>query len=126
MVEVVYERIDEWPAKGPLQITVPSLTVDIPVSPDAARRRANGYLGLHVGVLLGASDPRLIVGERPYWKLAVNLHLPSIGYVGQVGTITVDAITGDVIPVAGETIQAIQDRAHDLIVHFAPAAEPAS
>jgi hypothetical protein len=82
-------------------------------------------LGLQVGLLLRTSDPRLVVGDRPYWKLAVNLHLPGIGYIGQVGTITVDATTGDVIPLPADAMQAIQDRAYDLIVHFAPAAEPA-
>jgi hypothetical protein len=126
MVEVVYEWINEWPEKGPVQVTAPSLTIDIPISPDMARRRANGYLGLHVGLLLGTSDPRLIVDDCPHWKLAVNLHLPGLGYVGQVGVISVDATTGDVIPLSADAMQAIQDRAHDLIVHFAPAAEPAS
>jgi hypothetical protein len=125
MVEVVYEWIKEWPEKGPLQVMAPSLAVNIPISPDMARRRANGYLGLHVGLLLGTSDPRLILSDRPHWKLAVNLHLPGIGYVGQVGTITVDATTGDVIPISAGAMQAMQERAHDLIVHFAPAAESA-
>jgi hypothetical protein len=124
MVEVVYTCVEEWPAKGSLHVTVPAVTMEISVSPDTARRRANGYLGMHVGLLLGASDPRLIVGDRPLWKLAVNLHLPSIGYFGQVGIITVDATTGDVLPIADEAIQTIQDRAHELIAHFAPAAEP--
>ena len=114
MMEIVYEYAESWPKNGSLHVTVPSVTVDIPVSPDTARRRANGYLGVHVGLLLGTSDPRLIVGDPPIWKLAVNLHLPSIGYVSQVGTITVDAISGDVIPADDETIESIKDQAHDL------------
>ncbi|MCB0060996.1 MAG: hypothetical protein KDE19_02730 [Caldilineaceae bacterium] len=117
MMEVVYEYAESWPQSGPMQVTVPSVTVDIPVSPDIARRRANGYLSVHIGLLLGTSNPRLVVGDPPIWKLAVNLHLPSVGYVSQVGTIAVDAINGDVIPVTQETIQSIKDRAHDLIVH---------
>ena len=125
-MEIVYEYAESWPQSGPMQLTVPSVTVDIPVSPETARRRANGYLGVHIGLLLGTSDPRLIVGDPPIWKLAVNLHLPSIGYVGQVGTIAVDAISGDIIPISHETLNAMKDRAHDLIVHFAPTAEPTS
>lgn len=125
-MEVVYELTEGWPKQGSLQITVPSMAVDIPVSPDTARRRANGYLGMHVGLLLGASEPQLIVGDKPFWKLLVNLHLPSIGCVGQVGTVKVDAITGEVIPLTPKTIQLLQDRAHVLIVHFTPTTESGS
>lgn len=122
-MEVVYELPYAWPKNGALQMQIPSITVDIPISSDVARRRANGYLGMGVGVLLGASEPRLLMADRPLWKLSVDLHLPSIGYVGQVGTIQVDAITGEVIPLSTTTIQQYQDRAHDLIVRFAPATE---
>jgi hypothetical protein len=118
MVELVYELAQSWPEQGPLLVTVPSVTMKIPVSPDAARRRANGYLGMHVGLLLGASDPQLLLGEHPMWKLSVNLHLPGQGYVGRVGTIAVDAITGDVAPLSEATIRKLQERAHDLIGHF--------
>lgn len=123
MVELVVELAQSWPDHGPLQVTIPSLTMKIPVSPDSARRRASGYLGMHVGLLLGASDPQLLLGERPVWKFSVNLHLPSCGYVGRVGAIMVDAITGAVIPLSAATIQQLQERAHDLIVHFSPATE---
>ena len=125
-MEIVYEYAKTWPKNGPLNVTVPSVTMNIPVSPDTARRRANGYLGVHVGLLLGSSDPRLIVGDPPIWKLGVNLHLPSIGYIGQVGTIEVDAQTGDVLPVSADVIESIKVRANDLIVHFAPETKPAS
>jgi len=123
-VEIIYEVVQGWPEYGPLQVTVPSMTMKIPISPDTARRRANGYLGMHVGLLLGTSDPQLVVGNKPFWKLSVNLHLPNRGYVGQVGTIKVDATTGTVIPLATAAIQHFQERAHGLIIHFAPAAEP--
>ena len=124
MVELVVELAQSWPEHGPLQVTIPAVTMKIPVSPDTARRRASGYLGMHVGLLLGASDPQLMLGDRPAWKLSVNLHLPNCGYVGRVGTIKVDAITGAVIPLSAATIQQFQGRAHDLIVHFSPAAAP--
>lgn len=122
-MEVVYELAYAWPKQGALQVQIPSVTVNIPISPEVARRRANGYLGINVGVLLGASEPRLLMSDRPLWKLSVDLHLPSVGYVGQVGTIQVDAITGEVIPLSMTTIQQYQDRAHDLIIRFAPATE---
>ena len=126
MIEIADELAQGWPKQGPLQVKVPSLTMDIPLSPDVACRRANGYLGMNVGVLLGASDPRLLMSDKPLWQLSVNLHLPSIGYAGQVGTIKVDATTGKVIPLSAITIQQYQDRAHDLVIRFTPATEPGS
>lgn len=105
MVEIVYEYANKWPEAGPLQVNVPAMTIEIPVSPEQARRRANGYIGMqHIGVLMGSSDPRLVIGDTPAWKLAVNLHLPKMGYVGQIGTICVNAITGEVISPSPSTI----------------------
>lgn len=124
MVEVVYEYADNWPETGPLQVKVPAVTMEIPIAPDVARRRANGYIGMHIGVLMGSSDPRLILDTPPLWKLAVNLHLPNVGYVGQVGTICVNAITGEVIPPSTTTLHAIQERARDFTLRFASVAEP--
>lgn len=97
----------------------------MPISPDVARRHANGYFGMNVGLLLGASELRLFMGDSPFWKFAVNLHLPNIGFVGQIGTIQVDVMTGEVVPLSATTIQQYQDRAHD-IIRFAPATEPGS
>jgi hypothetical protein len=125
MVEIVYKYADDWPETGPLQVKVPAVTVEIPVSPDKARRRANGYIGMHIGILLGSSDPQLVLGDAPTWKLAVNFHLPHVGYVGQVGTIHVDAITGEVIPPSLATIHAMQERANELALRFPSAPEPA-
>lgn len=125
-MEIVYEVTERWPNSGPMQVTVPSIQIDIPVSPETARRRANGYLAMHVALLLGTSDPRLLMGDPLTWKLSVNLHLPSIGYVGQVGTIQINALTGDVIPLSATDIQLYQERAYDLIGHFSPAATTGS
>jgi len=125
-MEIVYELAQGWPKQGSLQIKVPSFTIDIPIAPDVARRHANGYLDMNVGLLLGASEPRLFMGDRPIWKLSVNLHLPSIGYVGQIGTIHVDAMTGEVVPLPATTIQQYQDRAHDIVIRFAPTTESGS
>ena len=125
MVEIVYEYADDWPESGPLQVKVPAATVEIPVSPDMARRRANGYIGMHIGILMGSSHPQLVLGDAPVWKLAVDFHLPSVGYVGQVGTLCVDAITGEVIPPSADAVHAMQERANELARRIPSAPEPA-
>ena len=51
VMQIVYEYPAQWPDEGPLHVTVPTVSVDIPIPPEIARRRANGYLGMHIGVL---------------------------------------------------------------------------
>lgn len=125
MVEIVYEYADSWPETGPLQVNIPAVMMDIFIPPDAARRRANGYLGMNIGLLMGSSEPRLVLGSPPKWRLAVHLHLPSTGKVGQVGTIEVNALTGEIIPPSAAMIESIQERARDLTLRFTSATEPA-
>lgn len=125
MIRIVYEYAEHWPEQGPLAIKAPPLDLKIPVSPETARRRANGYLGLNVGVLLGADEPVLVLSQPLIWRLKVNLHLPHIGKVGQVGVIEVDALTSQVIPLSIEQNRSIQEGARDLATRYAPEAAPA-
>lgn len=119
MFQITYEYPETWPAEGPIQIDA-RLQGEIQVSPIVARRHANGYLTLEVGTLLGADEPVLVWGERPVWRLTVNLHLPHRGKVAAVGTLDVDATQGTVLPPSDEELQQMQERARDLALRFAP------
>jgi len=63
-----------------------------------ARQQVNHYLIMHVGNLLHAGDPDLLVGEEnlAQWDVPVIYSLPSRGTLGEVGRIWVDAQNGDV------------------------------
>lgn len=117
MFQVIYECTDPSPEEGPLTLDA-RLYGEIKVSPEVARRRANRFLTMDVGILIGADEPLLVWGERPVWRFTTNLYLPHMGKVGPVGMIEVDAVTGQVVPPSTEQIQETQDRASDLVIRF--------
>ena len=46
---------------------------------------------------LGAGTPELIVTERVYWSVPVLFTLPGKGELGRVGTLRIDAGTGELL-----------------------------
>lgn len=117
MFQIAYEYPDEWPDSGPLKIEA-QLKGEIQVSPEEARRKANGYITMYIGILIGADDPVLAWGDPPVWRFTCYLHLPHIGRVAPVGTIAVDTFSGEVMPLSDETIQQMQDQASDLAIRY--------
>lgn len=88
---------------------------EIVVPPDLARRRVNGYLVQEVDMFMIAGEPMLIQGDTPYWRLSVILRLRGLGNLGEVGVIDVDARTGRVKTLSEDEIQAVQERAYNLL-----------
>jgi hypothetical protein len=79
------------------------------VSPTTARRKANGYLGNHLGNLLGR-EPTLVVGERVVWRVPVELAYLGAPPVRFVGTIDIDANTAEPL-VTEEQLNALKETA---------------
>lgn len=74
-----------------------------------------------------AGEPVLVLGEeRPVWRVPACLHLLDLGEVTTVGTIDVDALTGQVIPPVAKQITLMQRRANEIATCLTPAATPAS
>ena len=67
------------------------------LSAEVARRRANVWLLEHIGNLLRAESPELVLGDRLVWRADVMLTSPSRGRVGVIGRLELDALTGDVL-----------------------------
>jgi hypothetical protein len=126
MFQIVYEHDQLWPEGEMLKVKAPPIEGEIAVPPDAARRRANGYLARYVALAMEADEPVLIWGNPPVWRLAVYLCLPGFGQVAKIGELDVDALTRRPIPLAQEKIIEMQNRADAIASHFAPAAKPAS
>ena len=100
------------------QDTAPRMQVNIHVwaeviGPEAARRRANGWLLEHVGNLLRAETPELLVGEQLRWRVDVTLTTPRRGAVGRIGRLLLDARTSDVLEEA-ESIAELLNHAQAL------------
>lgn len=80
-----------------------------------ARRRANGYLTEQLSLHYSAIDGRFVTQGRPLWQFTIRLRLPRRGVAGVVGTLSVDARTGDPVPLTSEQLNQSRDRAHALI-----------
>ena len=85
------------PKTGVFQIDF-SVVAEIVVSADAARRSVGVYVGNHIADLLHAESPTLVLKEQGiFWRVPVILSTGSMGRVGLVGTIDVDAQTGELL-----------------------------
>ncbi len=65
---------------------------------EVVRRKANVWLLNHVGNLLGAENPELVVTEKLLWRVEVILTSPTRGQLGKVGNLYLDAVTGEALP----------------------------
>jgi hypothetical protein len=82
-----------------------------------ARRKTNGYLSREVSLFCGATDGVLIPLDHPIWQFAIRFGLPRLGELGILGTIDVDAHSGEVLPLTNQQIKRMRARA-DAIVEF--------
>lgn len=84
--------------------------------PETARRKANVWLLMYAGNLLGAEDPELILKDRLIWRMDVVLTSPIRGYIGSVGRLCVDATSGEVL--ASDVLpKELQQNANMLVAH---------
>jgi len=111
MFQVIYEQTASWPESGAFVIKTPSLEGEIQVSPDSARRRANGYLARYVGLAMEAGDPALVWGQKPVWRMSVYLTLRGWGQVAKLGELDVDALTREILPFSCNQITEMGERA---------------
>lgn len=64
------------------------------LGPEQICRKANTWLLEHVGHLLRAEDPEIVIGEELTWRVTVVLTSPEKGRVGPVGQLHLLADTG--------------------------------
>lgn len=76
-----------------------------------ARRQAEHYLMMEIGLQAVAVDGVFVPLEGPIWQFLIEVRLPKSGVIGVFGMIDVDAQTGEVIPLLPEQIQRIWSRA---------------
>ena len=79
--------------------------------PEVARRKANVWLLMYAGNLLGAEEPELILNEGLFWRMDVVLTSPQRGFIGKVGKLCVNALSGEVLTsdTLAEDLQASAD-----------------
>ena len=72
------------------------------IDPEVARRKANVWLLINAGNLLGAVNPELVLGDPLLWRFDVRLSMPQLDRPGfgvrrRIGQIHLDAVTGEVM-----------------------------
>ncbi|MBX3059009.1 MAG: hypothetical protein KF770_21285 [Anaerolineae bacterium] len=122
MVRIIYEYAQEWPVEGPLTVDT-RLQGVITIPPDIARRRANGYFAQEVALFVVAGEPVLVLGEPSVWRIPAILRLRGFGEVATVGSLNVNAHTGEPLPLTSEQIEEIRKRANELAARFTPTTE---
>ena len=98
--EVVYVSLEMRDITLPVQAEVKiefSLTAQVNVTDVMAQRKVSKLLLDEVGNLLYGERPSLVVERRLLWRVPVWLGSPTHGPVGQVGTLDVDAQTGEIL-----------------------------
>ena len=106
------------PSSGATRVEV-HISTDLNTSAFAARQKANAYLASEVGNLLGAGDPELVLGDPTVWRLPVTLYRPGQGSLGAVGTVEVDAQTGELL-IDDSSAHALERRASELAASSTP------
>lgn len=99
-----------------IQTLEPTLNLNISsaslIDETVARRAANRYLSQVVGIPFGAVAGVLIPMATPIWQFAIEFRLPRLGRLSIMGTIDVNAESGEPLSLPPTEIQKIQDRAN--------------
>jgi hypothetical protein len=87
----------QFPESGPIHLNVHVVTT-LDVSAEEARRQVNRDVVTELGTGLIAREPELVIsGEHVVWRVPIVLSLPELGEMGQVGTVDVDARSGELL-----------------------------
>ena len=94
----------------------------IAISPEVARRRANGYLAGHISLMVAAGSPTLILrpGSPPLWRVPALLSLPEQNREHVMGFVDIDAQEGSILTLTAAELERMQSLAHVIAAHFAP------
>ena len=79
-----------------------------------ARQKVNRYLLMNTGNLIHSMYPDLIIGDSLQWKVPLGYSIPGKGFLGKVGEIIVDAITGNLKLENSTPIKKIETNAESL------------
>ncbi len=84
------------PTESTLDLTI-RVTQALNITSFSARQRVTQYVMQELSTQLGGDTPELTVGERVYWSVPVVFTLPGKGVIGRVGTLRIDAGTGELL-----------------------------
>lgn len=73
------------------------IVIEATINTDAkmAQRKVTGWVVSEVANMMGGGQPKLVINKRAFWRVPVVLTSSTRGVVGQVGSVDVDAETGE-------------------------------
>jgi hypothetical protein len=74
-----------------------TVTGQISITAQSAQRKVSKLMLDQVGNLLYGETPSFVAGQRLLWRVPVWLSTPVTGPLGQVGSVDVDAETGQML-----------------------------
>jgi hypothetical protein len=84
------------------------------ILPTQAKVKATGYAAEQIAFFAAAEgEPQWVDGTPPRWRVEIALHLRGRGIVCDLGSIDVNALTGEVLPLSAQELLLRQKRAHD-------------
>lgn len=85
------------PKTAPIHLSL-HIAATLNIGADEAQRLVNQQVVTKLGTGLIARDPQLAIDEeRVTWRVPIVLSLPGLGDVGQVGTVDIDAASGNLL-----------------------------
>lgn len=99
-----------------------SILATVNIDAKTARRRATAWLVSEVGNMLIGGTPQLVISQQTVWRVPAILTSSSVGTVGQVGVVDVDATSGETL-VSEDLRKQILDNVEHLV---SPAPTPVS
>jgi hypothetical protein len=107
MVTVLTDS-DSIPKTAPVHLSF-HIAATLNIGAEEARRLVNQQVVTELGTGLIARDPELaLYKDRVTWRVPIVLSLPSLGDLGQVGTVGVDAENGNLLISTDEQERIIQ------------------
>ena len=111
-MSVIFQTRDT--SQGQVRVDI-RIMAELNVSAFMARQKVTGYVLDRVSDHMAGDEPSLVVdGERFLWRVPVYLAVLPHGRLGQVGTIDVDAQTGQLL-VTNRLIEEMQRNARQLV-----------
>lgn len=90
------------------------VTADFNVTAFVAQQKVNRYLILHVGDMLHAGEPELVLSESLRWRVPILFSTREKGQLGKVGELLVNVDSGEIIIENPEQLEEIATNAEAL------------
>lgn len=74
-----------------------SIVATVNIDAKTARRRVTAWLVSEVGNMLIGGTSQLVISQQTVWRVPAILTSSSVGTVGQVGVVDVDATSGETL-----------------------------